>query len=103
MEPQAQQLDPMLVLSLQFIGLIFAFYVMRRINMRLRKQSYVSMSRLKDQHGQALKQIRRIEEEQWHVRLSSNLRISRFGLGLSRSQLNRLAEIDAYQEHRLTR
>jgi hypothetical protein len=103
MEPQAQQMDPMLVLGLQFLLLICAFYVMRRINMRMGRKSHMSMSRLLAQHSHALKNIRRIEEQQWHARLSGDLRISRFGLDLSRSQQDRLAEIDAYQERRLTR
>ena len=103
MEPQLHHVNSMLVLGLQFLGIIGGLYFLRRINMRFRRQSYTSLSRLTAHHSMAIKQIRQIEEVQTHDRLTHNLRISRICQELNQSQLQRLAQIDKYQEHRLIR
>ncbi|MCB1221305.1 MAG: hypothetical protein H7A35_16550 [Planctomycetales bacterium] len=96
-------MNQFLILGLHIIAVIGLLFFLRRLHNGLRRQSYRSMTRLADNAEMARRNIQRIEDEQWHERLNSNLRISRRQLGLSREQLAQLARIDEFQQSRLMR
>ncbi|MCB1188559.1 hypothetical protein KDL29_15465 [bacterium] len=103
MEPHAGQVNQFLILGLHIIAVIGLLYFLRRLHNGLRRQSHERFIRLASNADMARRNIKRIEDEQWHERLNSHLRISRYQLGLSREQLAQLARIDEFQQSRLMR
>ena len=103
MEPQANELNQFLMLGLHIAAVIGTLYFLRRFNVRNRIDSQQRVQRLLQYREDAHRNIRRIEDEQWHVRLSSTFRISRYQLAISDEQRARLADVDQYQESRTGR
>ncbi|MEZ5339248.1 MAG: hypothetical protein R3F46_13435 [bacterium] len=103
MEAQTSQLGQMAIVGLHVVAVSGLLFFLRRLHSGKRRQSRASLMRLADNADMARRNIQRIEEEQWHARLNSQLRIKRHQPFLSQDQLGSLAAIDRFQESRLTR